>query len=109
MPITYEANYPKLVAIAPMEPRGYHIKNADLGDVVTITPPTGRPCRYLMMQATGQTNILYTLSPDSEPVTASGFGFVLVANDFPVIIPVEAGIVVKVVGVGGILQYQWFE
>ena len=111
MTLKYEAGSIKQVAIAPMYSIGYHQSRNDLADVQVMTPPAGSRPRYLMLQAFDQ-NVRYTLTVAAAISTPTAtFGFQLAANAPQVIIPVEAGIVVRMIeeAATAMLQYQWFE
>lgn len=111
MTLMHKAGSITLVAIAPMYSIGYHLSRNDLAAVQTLTPPAGSHPRYLMMQAVDQ-NVRYTLTVAAAPSSPTAtFGFQLVASSPQTIIPVDAGIVVRVIeeAATAVLQYQWFE
>lgn len=98
------------VAIAAMYSIGYHLHREDLATVQTLVPPPGSHPRYLMMQALEQ-NVRYTLTVAAAPSTpTAAYGFQLLAAAPQIIIPIEAGIVVRVIeeAVTAELEYQWF-
>ena len=111
MAITYETGNAEQVAIAPMEPRGYHIRLTDLSEPVLLIPPEGRDCRYLMIQVY-QSTIRYTITAAAAPSNpAADFGFRLGATDFNAIFATWAGAQVRVIEEkpGAVLEYQWLE
>lgn len=92
-----------IVELASFNPQGAHTRNASLGSVVTLTPPTN--ASYLLIQALAQ-NVRYTL--DGTTPTASA-GFQLVASDPPLLLSVRGVASVKVIQetTGAEVQYQW--
>lgn len=82
-----------------------HKSGTVISGATTLTPPTG--ATHLLIQALTQ-NVRYTL--DGTAPTAS-LGFQLRAGDPPVIIPIGAGIVVKVIQelATASLQHQWLK
>lgn len=98
-------------AIVPMKPIDYHQSRNDLATAQEMTVPAGSSPRYLMMQAVDQ-NCRFTLTDATVASTPTEvFGFLLAIGDVPIIIPVDAGITVRVIeeAVTATLQYQWFE
>jgi len=111
MTLIHRAGNIDMVAIAPMYSIGYHQSRNDLAAAQTLAPPAGSHPRYLMMQAIVQ-GVRYTMTVAAAPSTPTAtFGFQLVASSPQIIIPVDAGIVVRVIeeAATAILQYQWFE
>ena len=111
MTLIHKAGNIDMVAIAPMYSIDYHLSRTDLAVAQTMVPPPGSNPRYLMMQALEE-NVRYTLTVEAAPSTPSAvFGFQLAAGAPQIIIPIEAGIVVRVIeeDPGAELQYQWFE
>lgn len=111
MTLKHTAGNITMVAIAPMYSIGYHLERADLATFKEMVPPPGSNPRYLMMQAFEE-NVRYTLTVAAAPSTPRvDFGFQLAADAPQIIIPVGAGIVVRVIEEDPIatLQYQWFE
>ena len=95
---------------APFNPLCPHQQRVDMSSVRTLTPaPTGTATK-LMMQAHTQ-NVRYTLDGTDPMATGTAVGFILVADDPPVVIDLSANTVVKVLEAAATaeLQYQWGE
>lgn len=95
---------------APLNPLCPHQHRVDLNAVRTLTPaPTGTATK-LMMQAHTQ-NVRYTLDGTNPSVTGTNIGFILVADDPPIIVGLSANTIVKVLETtqSAELQYQWGE
>jgi len=89
----------------------YHLHREDLATVQTLVHPPGSNPRYLMMQALEE-NVRYTLTVAAAPSTpTAAFGFQLLAGAPQIIVPIAAGIVVRVIEEDPTaeLEYQWFE
>ena len=84
-------------------PVGSHVDGTVITSAVTLTPPTG--ATKILIQAVGQ-NIRITLD---GTVPAATTGFVLVANDPPLLIPLGNDTVLKVIEESATadIQYQW--
>lgn len=82
---------------------GSHSDGATISSATTLTPPTG--ATKILIQALDQ-NVRFTL--DGTAPTAS-LGFQLKAGDPAVMIPVGAGMTLKVIEEAATadLQYQW--
>lgn len=89
--------------LSGFKPIGAHVDGADVSSAVALTPPAG--ARKLLIQTTTQ-NIRYTLD-GTTPTTA--LGFVMVANDPPLIIVLEDGVTVTLIEEAATadVQYQW--
>ncbi len=108
--LKYSSGNVDWVAVAPMQPIGYHMTREDLAAAQLMEPPTGSNPRYLMMQTVTQ-NVRYTLTAAGAESTPSATnGFVLVANADPIIITLGSGIQVRVIEVAAtaVLNYQYF-
>lgn len=84
-------------------PRGSHTGGASISSVATITIPAG--ATQVMLQAITQ-NVRYTLDGTAATTT---LGFQLKAGDPPIIVPVSASTVLKVIEetATASLQYQF--
>lgn len=84
-------------------PVGNHTRNASLGTAVTLTAPTG--ATKLLIQALTQ-DVRYTLD-NSTPSSTNGF--LMVADDPPLLIPLGPDTIVKIIqdAAGAEVQYQW--
>lgn len=84
-------------------PVGSHSDGATISSATTLTPPTG--ATKILIQALTQ-NVRFTL--DGTAPTASR-GFQLKAGDPPMLIPLGASTVLKVIEEAATadLQYQW--
>lgn len=111
MTLIHTAGNVDRVAIAAMYSIGYHLHREDLEVVRILTPPAGSHPRYLMMQALEE-NVRYTLTVEAAPSNpTAAYGFQLAAAAPQIIIPIAAGIVVRVIEEDPTaeLEYQWFE
>ena len=68
------------------KPVGSHAAKSTIATAFTLTPPAGAD--KLMIQNDGTVDVRYTID-GTEPTAATGF--VLVANDPPIIIPIDQG------------------
>lgn len=82
---------------------GAHTQNGSLGSAVSITVPAGAAQMMLQAQAA---NVRFTLDGTAPTSTV---GFLLVADDPPLVIGVKPAQVVKVIqtGAGAKLDYQF--
>lgn len=84
---------------------GAHVSVTDnsLNSVATLAPATG--ATKLLIQALTQ-NVRYTLDGTTPSATV---GFQLKAGDPPLLIPLSAGVTVKVIEetASAVIQYQW--
>jgi hypothetical protein len=95
------------VELAPFNPIGSHIQNSSIDAVVALTPPN-TPIRAtkVIVQATGQNNIRYTVDGAAPTPT---FGFRLLAGSDPIMVTLGPNTNIQVVSetAGAILDYVW--
>ena len=93
-----------MTSIAGFKPLGSHTQNSSLNSAVTLTPPNDSVSK-LLIQATGK-NVRFTL--DGTTPTASK-GFRLTVGDPALLIMLEKGTTIKVIGEhnNSVIDYQW--
>ncbi|RLI51820.1 MAG: hypothetical protein DRP09_18840 [Candidatus Thorarchaeota archaeon] len=93
-----------MTTIAGFSPLGSHTQNTSLSSVVTLTPPNDAVTK-LLIQATGK-NVRFTLD-GTNPTTSKGFR--LTVGDPALLIMIERGVTVKVIGEhnNAVIDYQW--
>lgn len=97
------------VQMAPFNPLSAHIANTDISGVVTLLP-AAETADKLLIQALDQ-NVYFTLDGTNPIPTGTVVGFMLPADDPPLIIGISYNTVVKVVEelATASIQHQWGE
>jgi hypothetical protein len=98
------------VQIAPLDPIGPHISNTDISTQVVLTPPmtTTGSADKILIQSLDQ-NTRFTLDCSLPIGTGTQHGFVIPADDPPMVIGISDGLCLTVVEEAATaeLQYQW--
>lgn len=86
------------------KPVGDHLSKSTIATAFTLTPPTDAD--KLMIQNDGTVDVRYTIDGTTPTATV---GFVLVANDPPIIVPIDSGTEVIVIqeAEDANIQYLW--
>lgn len=97
------------IQFAPFNPVGDHVANTDISGVVTLTPVSDDADK-LLIQSLDQ-NSYFTLDGTDPIPTGTVIGFMLPADDPPLVIGLSGNTVVKVVEAAATasLQHQWGE
>lgn len=98
------------VQIAPLDPLGPHVSNTNIASQVVLTPPitTTGSADKILIQSLDQ-NTRFTLDGSLPIPTGTQHGFVIPADDPPMIIGISDGTILTVVQETATaeLQYQW--
>lgn len=88
-------------------PVGNHLQATVTTAVATLNPPTGAD--KIMLQVSGTLDCRYIVGGTVDPTTA--MGFVLKADDPPIIIPLDLSTNIVILGesesANTVIEYQW--
>jgi len=95
------------VGLAPFNPIGSHIQNSSIDIAVVLTRPNTNPtATKMLIQASGQNSVRYTLDGALPTPT---FGLRLIATHDPTLLTVGPSTIITVVSeaAGAVIDYVW--